>query len=100
MIIRIVKMSFQKDKVSQFIENFNNSKDEIMNFEGCNLLDLLQVKDKKNVYMTYSYWDDEASLDTYRNSELFKSVWGPTKLMFDEKPEAWTMERVLGVHKL
>ena len=100
MIIRIVKMSFQEDKVNEFINNFMIHKDEIMDFEGCELLDLLRIKESGNVFMTYSYWKDEESLDNYRNSELFKSVWAPTKEMFNAKPEAWTMERVLGVHKL
>lgn len=93
-------MSFKEDRVDEFRENFMKHKDEIMNFEGCDLLDLLKVKNEENVYMTYSYWDDEESLDNYRNSELFKRVWTPTKEMFSQKPEAWTMERVLGIHKL
>ena len=99
MIIRIVKMSFQEDKVREFIEDFKNSRDQIMDFDGCELLDLLEVKGDKNTYMTYSYWRDEESLDRYRQSDLFKGVWTPTKEKFAGKAEAWTMERVLGVHK-
>ena len=99
MLIRIVKMSFQEDKVQEFIEDFKNSRNQIMDFDGCELLDLLEVKGKSGVYMTYSYWRDEESLDKYRQSDLFKSVWIPTKEKFSEKAEAWTMERVLGVHK-
>ena len=99
MIIRIVKMSFHEDKVQEFIEDFKNSRDKIMDFDGCELLDLLEVKGESNVYMTYSYWRDEDSLDRYRKSEIFKSVWNPTKEKFNAKAEAWTMERVLGVHK-
>jgi len=99
MIIRIVKMSFKEDKVQEFIEDFKNNRDKIMAFDGCELLDLLEVKGDKNIYMTYSYWRDEESLENYRHSDLFKSVWLPTKEKFSERAEAWTMERVLGVHK-
>ena len=100
MIIRIVKMSFKAEKVNEFIDDFKNSRDQIMDFDGCELLDLLEVKGEPTVYMTYSYWKDEESLERYRHSDLFKSVWIPTKEKFDAKPEAWTMERVLGVHKM
>ena len=93
-------MSFKEDKVQEFIEDFKNSKEQIMAFDGCELLDLLEVKGPGNIYMTYSYWKDEESLDAYRQSDLFKSVWIPTKEKFDAKAEAWTMERVLGVHNL
>ncbi len=99
MIIRIVKLTFQKDKASEFVEDFNEFREKIMDFDGCELLDLLEEKNNPGVYMTYSYWKDEESLERYRNSDLFKSVWTPTKEKFAEKAEAWTMERVLGVHK-
>jgi len=99
MIIRIVKMSFKEDKVQEFIEDFKTSRIKIMDFDGCELLDLLEVKDEENTYMTYSYWKDEESLERYRHSDLFKSVWIPTKEKFASRAEAWTMERVLGVHK-
>lgn len=93
MIVRIVKLSFEKDKVDDFLENFHNTKSKIRNFEGCNRLELLRVKNKPNVFMTYSYWNDESDLEKYRLSELFQGVWTTTKKWFNDKPEAWTVVR-------
>lgn len=99
MIIRIVKLSFKADKVQEFIGDFKKHRVQIMDFDGCELLDLLEIKEEPATYMTYSYWKDEESLERYRHSDLFKSVWIPTKEKLTAKAEAWTMERVLGVHK-
>jgi len=95
MFIRIVKMSFESSKIENFIENFNINKEEIRNFEGCNLLKLLRDKNNPNIFFTYnSYWESEAHLETYRNSELFKSVWAKTKVWFNNKPEAWSVDTI------
>ena len=91
MIVRIVKLSFQEDKVETFLNNFHSTKYKIRAFEGCNRLELLKVKDKSNIFMTYSFWDDESFLNNYRNSDLFKGIWSVTKKMFNDKPEAWTV---------
>ena len=91
MIVRIVKLSFQEDKVESFLNNFHSTKDQIRAFDGCNRLELLKVKDKSNIFMTYSFWDDESFLNNYRNSDLFKGIWSKTKKMFNDKPEAWTV---------
>jgi len=94
MFIRIVKMSFENSKIEDFLENFNQNKEKIRNFEGCNLLKLLRDKNSPNIFFTYSYWDSEAHLETYRNSELFKQVWAKTKVLFNNKPEAWSVDTV------
>ena len=94
MFIRIVKMSFEKNKIDVFLENFNSNKEKIRNFEGCNSLKLLRDKNNTNTFFTYSYWQSEKHLEAYRNSELFKSVWGKTKILFNNKPEAWSVDTV------
>jgi len=35
-------------------------------------------------------WKDEASLERYRKSDLFKNTWQATKIYFADRPEAWT----------
>ena len=87
-------MSFENSKIEDFLENFNQNKEKIRSFEGCNLLKLLRDKNSRNIFFTYSYWDSEAHLETYRNSELFKSVWAKTKVLFNNKPEAWSVDTV------
>ncbi len=94
MFTRIVKMSFEDSKVEEFLQNFNKNKEKIRNFEGCNKLKLLRDKNNPNTFFTYSYWESEANLEVYRNSELFKQVWAKTKVLFNNKPEAWSVDTV------
>jgi quinol monooxygenase YgiN len=83
-------MEFDPDKVEEFLSNFEENKRKIRAFEGCCKLQLLQDQDKTNIFFTYSYWQDETSLERYRNSELFKGVWTKTKVLFNAKPLAWS----------
>ena len=92
MIIRIVKMTFQPERVSDFLNNFEKNKNAIRNFPGCNRLELLQEKGRDDVFFTYSWWDEESDLENYRQSELFQGVWQLTKTFFAAKPEAWSLQ--------
>ena len=73
---------------------FNHSKDTIRRFKGCQHLELLRDKNAKNVMVTYSYWLSEEHLNIYRNSVLFKTTWEATKVLFSDKPVAFSSERV------
>jgi len=97
MLVRIVKLSLQEDKIPEFLSNFEKQKQHIRNFEGCQFLELYQQKDTKNVVFTYSYWDDETALNNYRHSELFKGIWSITKPMFNAKPEAWSVNKLVSL---
>lgn len=97
MLIRIVKMTFIPEKTGDFLDVFNSSKEKIRNFEGCKNLELLRDVNNRSVYFTYSHWESEAALENYRNSELFKSTWEKTKILFASKAEAWSVERVIGL---
>jgi heme-degrading monooxygenase HmoA len=94
MIVRIVKMTFQPEKVDAFLTNFDKNKTSIRAFKGCNKLELLKQKDRSDVYFTYSWWDDESALNDYRHSDLFAGVWKTTKTFFADKPEAWSLENI------
>ena len=94
MLVRIVKLSIEDQFIEAFLNNFENSKQKIRGFEGCQFLELYQEQHTKNVFFTYSYWDDEAALNTYRNSDLFKGIWAKTKPMFNAKPEAWSVNKL------
>jgi hypothetical protein len=87
-------MNFKESNIALFLENFNMNKQKIRNSKGCNFLELYRDKNEPNTFFTYSYWESEADLETYRNSELFKVVWGKTKALFDNKPEAWSVDKV------
>lgn len=94
MFVRIVKMRFSEKYVEDFLTNFEENKNQIRNFKGCKLLELYRDKKDSNMFFTYSYWETEADLEAYRQSELFKTVWSKTKRLFNEKPEAWSVDKM------
>jgi heme-degrading monooxygenase HmoA len=49
------------------------------------------------VFFTYSYWETEQDLENYRNSELFDTVWSFTKKLFNDKPEAWSVDKLVSL---
>ncbi len=93
MFVRIVKLTFKKENIASFEQIFEDSKKLIRNVEGCTFLELLQDKDQPNIFFTYSYWQSEENLDNYRNSALFKNIWGQTKALFAERAEAWSVDK-------
>lgn len=95
MLIRIVKMSFHEEKVADFLENFDKMKTHIRNSHGNRLLELYQDKNNKGVFFTYSIWETEEDLENYRKSELFDEVWSFTKKLFNAKPEAWSVDKLV-----
>jgi len=97
MFVRIVKMSFDENKIEEFLENFHQNKDEIRNFEGCTFLELYRDKKNKNIFFSYSYWNSEEELDNYRNSDFFKSVWSKTKVLFNDIPQAWSVDKLISL---
>lgn len=94
MFVRIVKMSFLEEHINAFLTNFDENKNKIRNFKGCCLLELYRDKNNPNIFFTYSYWESESDLENYRQSDLFKSVWSKTKPFFNEKPEAWSVDKI------
>lgn len=95
MLVRIVRMTFQEDKIADFLAIFEASKDKIRNVEGCSHLVLLRDYSLHNVLLTYSYWESEVHLNNYRNSALFKTTWANTKVLFAEKPFAFSSEKLM-----
>ena len=93
MIIRIVQMRFRTDEIEAFRTLFEARKDQIRNFDGCLHLELWQDARHPEVFFTYSHWENEAMLDHYRFSELFKDTWARTKALFADKPQAWSLNR-------
>ncbi len=94
MIKRIVKLTFKSSEIETFKAIFESKKEKIRGFEGCEHLELWQDVDHPNVFFTYSFWKDASDLEKYRHSELFKSTWKATKLLFDGKPMAWSVNEL------
>ena len=97
MFIRIVKMRFQEDKIEAFLNNFEEVKHHIRNFEGNRFLELYQDKNDKRIFFTYSYWESAEDLENYRQSELFAGIWAFTKKLFNDKPQAWSVDKLVSL---
>ena len=92
MLVRIVRMTFQEDKLLNFHAIFDQSKHHIRAFPGNHYLELLSDPDNPAVRITYSLWNSADDLDAYRQSELFRTTWAATKVLFAEKPIAFSGE--------
>ena len=88
-------MHFTDAGVDEFLQIFNENKTAIRNFPGCSHLQLLKDYNDPNTYTTLSYWDGEQSLENYRKSELFGSVWGRVKTLFAERSQAFSLEKFI-----
>ncbi len=97
MLIRIVKMSFHEAEIPLFLAEFDHYKTAIRNVNGCQFLELYRDIEIPTTFFTYSYWDSENDLNIYRNSALFKEVWGKTKILFIQKPQAWSVEKLISL---
>jgi len=98
MIVRIVKMQFKPEHIEDFKNLFEERKEKIRSRPGCEYLELLQgTNAKDNTFYTYSYWQTEEDLESYRYSDLFKETWKLTKAMFSQKAEAISCNKL---HKL
>jgi len=96
MLIRIVHMSFDPDRVEEFLEFFKSINQQVRTFPGCQKLILLQDLHTPSKFTTYSQWDNEQALETYRQSELFGKVWKNTKALFNDRPAAASyMEKIV-----
>lgn len=88
MIRRIVHMDFDPEQIPAFLELFEESCEHIRAFPGCLELTLLQELMQPGRMTTYSLWESEDALEAYRMSDLFRSTWKRTKVMFAGKPTA------------
>ena len=92
MIKRLVKMTFKPEHVQPFVALFNSKKELIAAVKGCSHVELLNDAENPCIFFTYSIWESTSYINAYRDSELFKTVWSETKILFDAKPEAWSLK--------
>ena len=96
MILRIVRMTFQPDRVDEFTTLFGSVSKKIRNFPGCMYLKLMRDHNQPQVFVTYSKWQSEKDLNEYRKSDLFSETWAQTKVLFADKPVAFSLEEFSG----
>lgn len=90
-ITRIVKMTFDPQKVPDFLAFFEEHKALIAGMPGCRSLTLLKAKGQNNIYFTISIWEDESYLEAYRSSPFFSEIWPRVKKWMSDKTEAYTL---------
>ncbi|MEM9328812.1 MAG: antibiotic biosynthesis monooxygenase family protein [Bacteroidota bacterium] len=91
MLIRIVRMEFQTEKIPEFLDFFHSKKSLIQAFDGCLHLELCRDNRDEHVYYTLSHWTDEKALDAYRQSDFFEHTWKYTKTLFSGKAQAFSL---------
>lgn len=92
MLTRIVKLTFEEEKIVDFIAFFDTIKTQVSSFENCYGMRLHQDIKHPNIVFTYSLWKDEQALNNYRDSALFQGVWSTIKPWFRERAEAWSVD--------
>lgn len=85
-------MTFKETACNDFLTLFESKKKAIRAFPGCEHLELWRTTDSGNIFMTYSHWRSAEDLDAYRHSELFINTWTQTKVLFADRPEAWSLD--------
>ena len=84
-LTRILKLSISSTKHVTFKQFFGDKREIILSFKGRKHVELL--KSTFDIYFTFSIWDDETSLNGYRNSIPFEKFWTKTKTFFSGKLE-------------
>jgi quinol monooxygenase YgiN len=91
MVIRVVRMVFRPDALAAFEAIFHESQPYIAAFEGCRGVTLHHDAADPRVRYTHSHWNSLADLERYRQSELFANTWAKTKILFDDRPQAFSL---------
>lgn len=91
MITRIVRLSIRPKEEALFLTHFTAVCKEILNFPGCQHLELMRDANEACVFYTLSKWTSAAQLENYRKSPLFKNTWHKVKPLFSEAARAFSM---------
>jgi len=94
MLVRIVRMTFQPEKIAHFVAIFEASQTKIRAMPGCQHLELLRDVDAPHIFVTHSHWDNADVLNAYRHSDFFRDTWAKTKVLFADKPLAFSLEKI------
>jgi len=88
MLIRIVRLTLQPDTTKLFEQLFQAVAPRIRQVQGCKRLELWVDSTSPNIFTTYSEWESESSLESYRESDLFREAWAEVKPLFAAPAEA------------
>ncbi len=94
MLMRLVRMRFQPDKVDEFLALYAVARPMIIAQPGCHSVQLLRQSDDPASFATWSIWEDAEALAAYRSSDFFQQFWPHVKALFRQPPEAASFEVV------
>lgn len=94
-MIRVVRLSFKDEHKEDFLAFFHDRKERIRAVQGCTYLQLWRDDKNENVFYTYSMWDANSFLESYRNSAFFRETWSQVKQWFSESPMAFSANDVI-----
>ena len=94
MIIRIVKLQLKPDYTALFCQKFDEINHQITAMPGCEGVSLLRDINNPSLFFTKSYWQTQADLEAYRNSDFFNLTWSLVKPFFAARAEAWSLQEV------
>lgn len=60
--------------------------------KGCMHLDMFSDKKEKDIFYSYTIWDNDTNLKKYRKSALYKELSGKILPLCDKEPKAWTVD--------
>jgi heme-degrading monooxygenase HmoA len=90
MLIRVVRMTFNPDRLADFRTLFARVSPLIKSFPGCDHLELWRDAKYPNILTTYSHWTSEEALSGYRRSSLFEETWDETRVLFAAPASAYS----------
>ena len=88
MLIRIVRLTLHPNATQSFHGLFAEIAPKIRQLQGCHRLELWTDRTAANIVATYSEWESESSLNSYRKSDLFREAWAQVKPFFVAPAEA------------
>ncbi len=94
MIVRIVEMRIDPSRKHEVRKTFQEIKESVRRFKGCHYVGLFEDTNSPEHIITYSVWDSEQDLETYRASPIFERNWKLLKAFFIDKPNAYSLKLV------
>jgi quinol monooxygenase YgiN len=91
-------MTFHNEHTETFEMVFRTYRNAIRSSPGCSHLELWRDKDDPNIYFTFSKWEAAEDLERYRQSETFRAAWSQTKVLFADRPQAWSVNAIIKEH--
>lgn len=93
MLVRVVHMHLQKEFLAEASEFLKSYAPNVRSFVGCEFLEI--SIEENGLVVTYSYWQDSASLEQYRRSTMFRQFWAQVKTWFSEPARAHSFQSLI-----